>query len=128
MERLEHTSTLREDLYRRRPTEVKAIPILVQPVDIPLATPSDDLTSPPIGLSTAPGVVPSLTMISPPLLGVYLGYPLVALVLGLTFPPLGAACIGLLSVLRCAPAPPWWGVNFGTWPIRTTDVLCSTLK
>ena len=35
MEGLEHTSTLRKDLYRRSPTEGKAIPILVQPVDIP---------------------------------------------------------------------------------------------
>ena len=31
---LEHTSTLREDLYRRRPPEGGPIPILVQPVSI----------------------------------------------------------------------------------------------
>ena len=33
-EGLEHTSTLRDNLYRRRPIEGKAIPILVQPQKI----------------------------------------------------------------------------------------------
>ena len=38
-EGLEHTSTLREDLYRQQPPEGEAIPILVQPARIVDDTP-----------------------------------------------------------------------------------------
>ena len=34
-EGMEHTSTRREDIYRQRPLEGKAVPILLQPSDIP---------------------------------------------------------------------------------------------
>ena len=41
-EGLEHDSTLREDLYRRRPPEGEAIPILVQPVSITYGPPEGE--------------------------------------------------------------------------------------
>ena len=38
-EMLDHTSTLRDDLYRRRPPLGEAILIIVQPVSVPIRTP-----------------------------------------------------------------------------------------
>ena len=41
-EGLEHTSTMREDLYRKRPPEGEATPILVQPAEIPDGPPEGE--------------------------------------------------------------------------------------
>ena len=43
-EGLDHTSTLREDIYRQRPAEGASIPILAQPAEIPDEPPGREET------------------------------------------------------------------------------------
>ena len=97
------------------------------PLFPPFSKPLGLLPSYPIILLSSLCLFPALTLLSPPL-PVFRPQSLsVALISGSPRPLRDAAYRGPPSVLRCAPAPPWWGVLGVLFPVGITTGSLSML-